>query len=1509
MATPDPPLAPGPTDAVWHALFAGNPAPMAIYRRSDFRLRGCNDAFLALYGYAAQEVPGLTIFDLCVPGEREAVRTRATTLHGSINTGLWQHQRRDGVELQVLVRSTDTHYLGEDCRLLVLTEFHAQDRSRTREHQRQALLQSLAQERPLAGLLQQLALDHEAMFPGTLCAVALLDATGARLLCQAAPSLPAALVAVLDGQPLDGDSGCATAACTSGQRVIVEDIALHARALNWRDAAQAAGLRACWAEPILGAAGRVLGAFVVFRRTPLRPAAEELAHTLYAVQLAASAIVHEEATGALRRSEQRLRGLLNAIPDIVFMKDAQGVYQGCNPAFERFLGRSEAQIIGLRTTETTDAHNASLNDQSDARALAQRAPLVEERWLELLQDGQRRYFELVRTPLFDDAGRPLGILGMGRDITERHRNEQRIERLNRAYSLLSSVNEAVVRLRDRQALFEELCRIAVHTGGLRLAWVGMHDEAEEVVRPLALSGDVDEFQRRLRLPVTPQRQGPVLAALRSGQPQVVRDIGTEPTLAHRHGLLHSRGLNAMAVLPIPVPGLPWHCLVVYADSAAHFEDEQVALLMRLARDVGFALEFIAAEAARAEGERLHRQIVESVEGLFFAIDPNERLVLWNRRIVELIGREPPAVGRETVLARIVPEDRERVAAALREGFEHGQVQIEAGVLAADGNQTPYLLTARRLQTAAGPLLVGTGTDIGERVHNEQELARYRAGLEELVRQRTAELEAANTRLQREDRRLRTMLTLSQRASGLDGDALLREALTEITALDGSAVAAVYEVDAHARVQRLAAHGLPPPAMDDLAARLALPAPAGGPGVAAQQPDLIGAAARDAGQVTLVLCLAQRGQAYGSTDLRELRLLAVDLWRIVQRRRTEIALAQAKRAADTANQAKSAFLANMSHEIRTPMNAVLGFAHLLQRDPLSVRQRDYLEKITTAGQHLLQVINDILDFSKIEADRLTLDESGFELRESLQRVHALQSGAAQARQLTLSLQVDPRCPVRVRGDALRLEQVLLNLLSNAVKFTLRGGIELRVQPALPPQPATMLQFEVIDTGIGLSAAQRTQVFEAFAQGDATITRRFGGTGLGLAISRRLVQMMGGRIEVDSRPGEGSCFRVLLPLPAERDAVPEAATPASAGAITLHGRRILVAEDNPVNQEVTASLLTAWGATVELAASGHEAVRAFDATSPDLVLMDVQMPDMDGLQATAAIRAQPRGRSVPIVAMTANAFAEHRAQCLAAGMSDYLAKPVQPQALLQCLRRWLALELVPAPPAAAAAASPPAAAAAASPCERVQRLRSEGFDVDAALERLRGDAALYLRLLEMFATHHGHDAQRLGEAGHGGDASALGALAHSLAGAAAAVGAGQLEARARALQATLAAAGAAPMTAESARSLKALAATLDQCLRAVQAVLGEPAGPVDPPAASPGAAAAARAAAQQVLRQLKPLLAAHDTAALALHERERHVLEQAYGAAASELGRHLREFNFGAAQACLLALSAQSADASC
>jgi CheY-like chemotaxis protein len=528
-----------------------------------------------------------------------------------------------------------------------------------------------------------------------------------------------------------------------------------------------------------------------------------------------------------------------------------------------------------------------------------------------------------------------------------------------------------------------------------------------------------------------------------------------------------------------------------------------------------------------------------------------------------------------------------------------------------------------------------------------------------------------------------------------------------------------------------------------------------------------------------------------------------------------------------------------------------------------------------------VINDILDFSKIEAQKVTLERANFSLTDSLDRVRAMQLDAARSKQLPLVLQIDPDVPVVLNGDRLRLEQVLLNLLSNAVKFTPAGRVGLQVRPLGPPAAGvTWLRFEVVDTGIGMTADQLDHVFEAFAQADVSTTRRFGGTGLGLAISKRLVQLMNGRIGAVSQPGQGSTFWVELPLqraqgPAAASVVPPAAVATQAAA--LRGLRVLVAEDNPINQEVTATLLGSLGVGVDLVASGEEALRTFDAQRHDLVLMDVQMPGMDGLRATAALRQREDGRTVPIIAMTANAFAEDRQQCLDAGMNDHLAKPVEPQALEQCLRRW---RRTPAPAAATEAVGTGDAVLR-------QRLQATpGLDTRSPLARMRGAWPLYLRTLRMFLEHHAGDADRLAQMAARDDRDGLRALAHSLAGASATVGAVQVQRHAQALQQRLD--GGHALTDDAWRLLES---ALQDLLAQVHAALQTGGG--DAPVAAPPSALALQAA-RVALRQLQPLVDAHDTAALALYERHRVPLETALGPRAQDLARELGNFSFDEAQ---------------
>jgi PAS domain S-box-containing protein len=401
----------------------------------------------------------------------------------------------------------------------------------------------------------------------------------------------------------------------------------------------------------------------------------------------------------------------------------------------------------------------------------------------------------------------------------------------------------------------------------------------------------------------------------------------------------------------------------------------------------------------------------------------------------------------------------------------------------------------------------------------------------------------------------------------------------------------------------------------------------------------------------------------------LRGVAMD---ISSRKEAEASLVEAKRHAESANHAKTRFLANMSHEIRTPMNAVLGLAHVLGRSALSPTQAEQLAKLRGAGEHLLRIINDILDLSKIEAGKLVLDHRDFSLAAVVDDVSALIAESARRKALAIEVDLDD-VPVGLRGDPTRLHQALLNYAGNAVKFTERGRIALRVRLLEETGRRVLLRFEVSDTGIGIPAERQHVLFADFEQADASTTRRYGGTGLGLAIVRRLAEMMGGEVGVESTPGSGSTFWFTAWVdrgPGGEDTAAESSHDPEEQIRLLHaGRSVLAVDDDPVNQEVAQMLLADTGLHIVLANSGREALDMAAVEDFAVILMDVQMPDMDGLQATRAIRRLPKHERTPVLAMTANAFAENREECLAAGMDDFLAKPVDPDALFAVLLKWL------------------------------------------------------------------------------------------------------------------------------------------------------------------------------------------------------------------------------------------------
>ena len=374
----------------------------------------------------------------------------------------------------------------------------------------------------------------------------------------------------------------------------------------------------------------------------------------------------------------------------------------------------------------------------------------------------------------------------------------------------------------------------------------------------------------------------------------------------------------------------------------------------------------------------------------------------------------------------------------------------------------------------------------------------------------------------------------------------------------------------------------------------------------------------------------------------------------------------------ASELKSQFLANMSHEIRTPLAGVLGMVSLLQSTSLDDEQRHWIGLMQDAAQHLLSLLNDILDFSKIEAGHMLISPAPFPLRDALGDVERMASALRGDKPVAFRLALDAALPAWVLGDEGRLRQVLLNLLSNAFKFTGQGAVELAVAPCRRPDGEAGIRFAVRDSGIGIPAAKQQAIFDQFTQVDASLTRHYGGTGLGLAICRELVTLMGGEIGVTSEPGRGAEFWFALPMPAVAPPA-EAATsavPPAAGPGAGRAGRVLLVEDNPLNQAFGLKILERMGLTVDVAANGAVAVEKVTTGGYDLVLMDCQMPVMDGYEATGHIRQLGGAFSgLPIIAMTAHAMPGDREKCLAAGMDDYLAKPVDSAALAAILNEWL------------------------------------------------------------------------------------------------------------------------------------------------------------------------------------------------------------------------------------------------
>ena len=1122
---------------------------------------------------------------------------------------------------------------------------------------------------------------------------------------------------------------------------------------------------------------------------------------------------------ALRESEHRFHDIVNASADWVWEVDAQGRYTYVSESVTALLGYTPEDLLGKTPFDIMPPEEAESVGAEFAAIVARKAPFRDLDNICLARDGTPHHVQTNGTPILGPGGELLGYRGLDKDVTEQVR--------------------ALAALRDSESRYRLLADNASdwifwHDAERRFLYVSPACEAICGYGPEAFLADSSLMERI----VHPDDQALYLRHLdQNEQDELTLDFrilakdGSQRWIGHR-------------------------CRVLFNAQGDYIGRSGSN------RDI---TERKMAEIALRESEDHLRTLVSSIPDLVWLKDPEGVYLTCNPRFEEFFGApEADIVGKTDYdfqpreMADFFRNNDRAAIAAGKPTMNEEEVRF-----ASDGHKELLQTIKTPMYDDKGQVLgvLGIARDITERKRAEEELEKHRHHLEELVAERTADLKQAHRQLSETqfamdrvgiaihwvDIHSGRFLYVNQRACEMVGYSREEMLAMSVPDIDPNiAPGRFHEATEELRRRKFGRFETVNRTRDGRLLPL---------------------------EVSLFLV-----EAEGDSPSHFITFLSD----ISDRKQAEQELLVAKQQAEAANQAKSAFLANMSHEIRTPMNAILGLTHLLGRKLGDPDSRDKLAKIDGAAHHLLTVINDILDISKIEAGRLNLEMTEFSTEALVDQVRSLVSDKLHAKGLTFSVDMGT-LPATLNGDVTRLRQALLNFLANAIKFTEQGSIRLEARLLEEGAEDLLVRFAVTDTGIGIAPEQQARLFTAFEQADVSTTRRYGGTGLGLAITRRLAQLMGGEAGVESVPGQGSTFWFTARLGRGRGAGPLPAlqmnaSNVEAGMRHYHaGKRILVAEDNEVNQEVARELLERVGMVVDMAGDGREALAMAGRRGYDLVLMDMQMPEMDGLEATRAIRALPGWSGTPILAMTANAFGEDRQRCLDAGMNDHVAKPVDPDVLYTTMQRWLGTPASPPPPAVAA---PPADQGGASRLAGLGAI--PGLDPEIGLKSLNHRQERYVVMLGKLVCAHAGDMGKLREKLAAGDWAEARRLAHSLKGVAATLGAVDIQAAAAAVERAI-------IEARAVEEIETLLAPVERAQAALaggMAGLAAPCGETAPPP-PPGERL------ETVLDDLERLLAEGNVDA-ASHVREHAAsLAAALGTAAAALEEQVAAFDFEAA----------------
>ena len=909
-----------------------------------------------------------------------------------------------------------------------------------------------------------------------------------------------------------------------------------------------------------------------------------------------------------------LAAMLENSDDFIFFKDRNHVITGASRSLCALCERSaqRSDLVGLTDYDIFPEAYADIYYRLEKQVFAT-ASSVREVQAYQNPDGSTGWVDNRKYPVRNEQGEIVGLYGIARDITEMRRQEQALRNSEQRFrSLFENTANIAVQGYDRHRRVIFWNRASEQLYGYSRA-EALGQQLEDLIIPDAMRGEV------VAAITACASGGP---AIPPGPMTLRRKDGTTVTVYSSH------------VLQAGADGPEMYCLDIDLSERLRTEAE-----LRQERD-------------------LNQRYLDTTQTLMVALDTSGCITMINRAGQELLGyTEAELVGRNWFatcfpqpegVTRILPAFLDVMARkpAVLEGHE-GPVRTRDGSLRVIGWRRTYLAD----DTGQIIGMLGSGADITDRMQIEEALRareRYqRAVLDNFpfmvwLKDRDSRILAANTAYAR----VAGIPTADDLVGKTDLDfwapAMAAQFMGDDQAVlgDGQPRTVEEEIDAAGQRRWLETYKSPV--------------------------ELDG---KIIGTVGFARDITDRKR----TEL-ELARHRNHLEQLVEARTADLSVA--KDAAEAANRSKSTFLANMSHELRTPMSGIIGMLTLARRHMADATGLDHLDKARRAADHLLAVLNDILDISKIEAGRMHLEDAPLEIGSLLDKLMCVLGQKAAEKGLRLELDLPVQLALMpLRGDPLRLSQVLINLVGNAVKFTERGGVTLRARLMDKTPNDVRVRIEVCDSGIGISADAQGRLFKAFEQADNSMTRRYGGSGLGLAITKSLIQLMGGEIGVESTPGRGSTFWFAVRLSKNGDAPTDAVdadvtSPAGRQIQRRHaGARILLVEDEPINREVALFMLEDVHIVVDLAEDGLQALQMARETPYALILMDMQMPRMNGIESARGIRADSLNRDSPIIAMTANAFAEDRKACLEAGMNDFLSKPVEPERLLETMLKWL------------------------------------------------------------------------------------------------------------------------------------------------------------------------------------------------------------------------------------------------